>query len=81
MSISTVRILVLTVPGSLFAAAVLLNVIKQILFKKKDEPPVVFHWLPFIGNAITYGQDPTKFLKECQAKVGLTITFPVLLFW
>lgn len=54
---------------SLVILAVLLNVLKQLLFWKKNEPPVVFHWFPFIGSAITYGQEPTKFLKDCQAKV------------
>ena len=54
---------------SIAILVVLLNVLKQLLFKLKDEPPVVFHWFPFIGSAISYGQEPTKFLQQCQAKV------------
>ncbi|KAE9395304.1 cytochrome P450 [Gymnopus androsaceus JB14] len=32
-------------------------------------PPVVFHWLPFVGSAIEYGNDSMKFFVACQAKV------------
>lgn len=48
---------------------ILLNGAKQVLFRKQKEPPVVFHWLPFIGSAISYGQEPIRFLNDCQAKV------------
>ena len=48
---------------------VLASVLQQTLLKKVDEPPVVFHWLPFIGSTVSYGIDPFKFLFQCQAKV------------
>ena len=48
---------------------ILVNGVKQAMFKKRNEPPVVFHWLPFIGSAVSYGQEPIRFLSECQAKV------------
>lgn len=50
-------------------AAVLLNVTRQIFFRKTNEPPVVFHWFPFIGSTVTYGMNPLKFFQECREKV------------
>lgn len=32
-------------------------------------PPVVFHWLPFIGSAASYGNDPLNFFFKCREKV------------
>lgn len=62
--------------GAAFAAlivlAVVINVLKQLLFKNPNEPPVVFHWFPFIGSTITYGMDPYKFFFDCRKKVGVT---------
>ena len=46
---------------SFFTFFVLMNGLKQALFKKRNEPPVVFHWLPFVGSALSYGQEPNKF--------------------
>lgn len=68
-STSSFQLLISIITVSLVILAVLLNVLKQILFWKTNEPPVVFHWFPFIGSAVSYGQEPTKFLKNCQAKV------------
>lgn len=67
LSVTTITLLSLLV--------VLVNGIKQVLFKKRHEPPTVFHWLPFVGSAISYGQDPIKFLSNCQAKHGDIFTF------
>ena len=59
--------------GLFFSLPVLLlvvcNVLKQSLYKKSHEPPVVFHWFPFIGSTVTYGIDPYKFFSDCQRKV------------
>ena len=55
--------------GSLFALAVLLNVLHQLLHKNPNEPPVVFHWVPLIGSTIDYGIDPYKFFFRCREKV------------
>ncbi|KAI2602023.1 cytochrome P450 [Hypoxylon sp. NC1633] len=63
--------------GVLFFA-VLLNVLQQILFKNRNEPPVVFHWFPVIGSTITYGMDPPRFFKENRAKYGDIFTFVLL---
>lgn len=49
--------------------AILFNVLNQLLFKNPNEPPVVFHWVPFFGNTIVYGIDPYKFFFSCREKV------------
>lgn len=48
---------------------VVLNVLKQLLFKNPNEPPIVFHWFPVIGNTISYGMDPYKFFFQAKEKV------------
>lgn len=63
---------ILSVAGFAFAALVvviLLNVFQQLFFRNNKEPPIVFHWLPFIGSAISYGIDPYKFFFSCGEKV------------
>jgi sterol 14-demethylase len=64
--------------ASVVGLAVALNVANQLLFKNPNEPPMVFHWFPFIGNTITYGMDPPKFFKENRAKFGDIFTFVLL---
>jgi sterol 14-demethylase len=49
--------------------AVVLNVLQQLLLKNPNEPPVVFHWFPVVGNTVKYGMDPYGFFFECRAKV------------
>ena len=55
--------------ASILVLTILANILQQILLRRSNEPPVVFHWLPVIGNTITYGIDPFKFFSNCQAKV------------
>ena len=55
---------------SLILVTVVLNVLRQLLFKNPNEPPVVFHWVPFIGSTISYGIDPYKFFFNCRKKVS-----------
>jgi hypothetical protein len=62
-------VLALAGTASFLAIVVFLNVLSQLLFKKKNEPPVVFHLFPIIGSTITYGMDPYKFFSECRDKV------------
>jgi hypothetical protein len=50
-----------TIAGVILAAAILLNCLSQLLLKNLNEPPVVFHWIPFLGSTISYGIDPYKF--------------------
>ena len=54
---------------SFFVIAVIFNVLGQLLVKDPNEPPLVFHWVPFIGSTITYGIDPYKFFFSCREKV------------
>jgi sterol 14alpha-demethylase len=49
--------------------AIFLNVASQILFKNPNEPPMVFHLLPFIGSTVIYGMDPPTFFRKNRAKV------------
>lgn len=53
----------------LILLSVILNVLNQIFNKNPNEPPVVFHWLPFIGSTVIYGMDPPTFFKENSEKV------------
>lgn len=63
--------------GAFIALSVALNVASQILFKNPNEPPLVFHWFPFIGSTVTYGMDPPTFFRKNRAKVGTSaITRP-----
>lgn len=54
---------------SFFVVAVVFNVLGQLLIKNPNEPPLVFHWVPFIGSTITYGIDPYRFFFSCREKV------------
>lgn len=63
---------------SFIALSVVVNVLRQLLFKSPHEPPVVFHWFPFIGSTISYGIDPYKFFFSSRAKYGDVFTFVLL---
>ncbi|KDR78832.1 hypothetical protein GALMADRAFT_244429 [Galerina marginata CBS 339.88] len=59
--------------------AIVLNIIRQLVVPRKaTEPPTVFHWLPIIGSAISYGNDPLNFFFDCQKKYGDMFTFILL---
>ncbi|KIK70327.1 hypothetical protein GYMLUDRAFT_32331 [Collybiopsis luxurians FD-317 M1] len=59
--------------------AIVFNVLWQLLIpRSKTDPPVVFHWIPIVGSAIEYGNDPMKFFVTCQAKYGDVFTFILL---
>ncbi|EPQ54358.1 cytochrome P450 [Gloeophyllum trabeum ATCC 11539] len=56
--------------------AIALNVLWQWIAPRDPSlPPVVFHWLPFVGSAPSYGNDPLKFFFECREKYGDVFTF------
>lgn len=61
---------------SFILLAVVLNVLKQLLFKNPNEPPLVFHWFPVIGNTVTYGMDPYKFFFQNKQKVSPPPIYP-----
>ncbi|KAH8660298.1 cytochrome P450 [Xylariales sp. PMI_506] len=56
-------------------ASILISACRQLLFRSKTEPPAVFHWVPYIGNAISYGMDPVAFFIKYRAKYGDVFTF------
>ncbi|PKY01321.1 14-alpha sterol demethylase Cyp51B [Aspergillus campestris IBT 28561] len=60
------------------AISVFVNVFRQLLFKNPNEPPVVFHWFPFVGSTISYGMEPYKFFFDCRKKYGDIFTFVLL---
>lgn len=53
--------------------AVNLELFMQVLPRKPNEPPVVFHWLPIVGSAVGYGNDPLNFFFKCREKVRAPI--------
>ncbi|KDQ59347.1 hypothetical protein JAAARDRAFT_68830 [Jaapia argillacea MUCL 33604] len=56
--------------------AVLVNVLWQLVVPRdKSLPPLVFHWLPFIGSAPSYGNDPLTFFFKCREKYGDVFTY------
>ncbi|KAI6108041.1 cytochrome P450 [Pisolithus sp. B1] len=56
--------------------AVVLNVLRQLLWPRdRSLPPEVFHWIPIVGSAITYGNDPLGFFFKCREKYGDVFTF------
>lgn len=63
---------------TLVTGLILANIVQQLLFANPQEPPVVFHWIPFIGSTISYGIDPYKFFFACQEKYGDIFTFILL---
>lgn len=41
----------------------------QLAPRDPRRPPVVFHYVPIIGCAVSYGMDPYKFMFDCREKV------------
>ena len=54
---------------------VLLNVLKQLVFKHPNRAPVVFHIFPWIGSTVIYGMKPYEFFRENQQKYGDVFAF------
>ncbi|CAJ0643705.1 8718_t:CDS:2 [Entrophospora sp. SA101] len=54
--------------------------VKNILYIKprKNEPPIVPYWIPYIGSTMTMGIDPIKFYRKNQEKYGDYFTFILL---
>ena len=66
----------LAVSFTTIAVAVSVNVALQVFVPRdKSRPPVVFHYFPVIGSAVTYGMDPYRFFFECREKYGDVFTF------
>ncbi|KAJ5899827.1 Eburicol 14-alpha-demethylase [Penicillium taxi] len=77
---STLSIYTLLGAGALsfIVLSVVINVLRQLLFKNPHEPPVVFHWFPFVGSTISYGIEPYSFFLSNRAKYGDIFTFVLL---
>ncbi|GLB40347.1 putative cytochrome P450 family protein [Lyophyllum shimeji] len=59
--------------------AIVLNALWQVVAPRKaTDPPVIFHWLPIIGSAISYGNDPLNFFFSAREKYGDVFTFILL---
>lgn len=54
------------------------NIVRQLIFTNENGPPIVFHWIPWLGSAVTYGKEPYKFLFAAQARYGDVFTFILL---
>ncbi|GAA5949340.1 hypothetical protein JCM3765_003375 [Sporobolomyces pararoseus] len=58
---------------------VTLNVLYQLLAPRDPtKPPLVFHYVPIIGCAVSYGMDPLGFLDDCKRRYGPVFTYPLL---
>ena len=71
LSNKSAGVVLISALASLLVLTILLNVLSQLLFKNPKEPPLVFHWVPFIGSTITYGIDPYSFFFSCREKVHI----------
>ncbi|CAE6453781.1 unnamed protein product [Rhizoctonia solani] len=59
-----------------FCGPILLNIAAQLIIPTDPSlPPQVFYFLPYIGSAIDYGNDPIGFLNSCRRKYGDVFTF------
>ena len=58
--------------------SIVFNVLSQVLFKDPNKPPLVFHWIPWLGNTVAYGMDPYTFYDDCRNKYGDCFTFIML---
>ena len=75
---STLSLVLLGLAATILASIVL-NVLNQLLPRRKStEPPVVFHVLPWLGNTIEYGIDPYRFFFNCRKRYGDVFTFVLL---
>lgn len=63
---------------SIVAASYTFHIIQQLYLANPHEPPVVFHWIPFLGSTVAYGIDPYKFFFDCREKHGDIFTFILL---
>ncbi|CCF57563.1 hypothetical protein KAFR_0C05720 [Kazachstania africana CBS 2517] len=55
------------------------NLSYQFLYSlRKDRPPLVFYWIPWVGSAVSYGTKPYEFFGDCQKKYGDIFSFVLL---
>ncbi|EDO17684.1 hypothetical protein Kpol_1004p61 [Vanderwaltozyma polyspora DSM 70294] len=62
-----------------FIAPFIYSITWQLLYSlRKDRPPLVFYWIPWVGSAVTYGSKPYQFFGDCQKKYGDCFSFMLL---
>ncbi|KAK4046971.1 Lanosterol 14-alpha-demethylase [Microbotryomycetes sp. JL221] len=62
-----------------FISIVVINVLRQLVLPRDPRrPPEVFHYVPWIGCAVSYGIDPYKFWDDCREKYGPVFSYPML---
>ncbi|TBU43941.1 14 alpha-demethylase [Dichomitus squalens] len=59
-------------------AIIVINICRQLLSLNRSQPPVVWHWIPFLGSTISYGKDPVGFFRTCRERYGNCFTFILL---
>ncbi|CCD25429.1 sterol 14-demethylase NDAI_0F01100 [Naumovozyma dairenensis CBS 421] len=63
----------------IFITPFLYSITWQLLYSmRKDRPPMVFYWIPWVGSAVTYGQRPYDFFADAQKKHGDIFSFLLL---
>ena len=40
----------------------------HLSYQRAQEPPIIWSWIPLLGNAIEMGSKPIEFLKNCSKK-------------
>ncbi|KAI8332679.1 lanosterol 14-alpha demethylase [Chlamydoabsidia padenii] len=86
MAIITTILTLLPPPSILLVYSVLavgviivIHILSQLIGPQNTkEPPVVFSWVPLVGNAFQFGTNPIDFLQKCQKKYGDTFTFTMV---
>ncbi|KAI4126262.1 MAG: hypothetical protein LQ341_006895 [Variospora aurantia] len=78
LSNRSTAVIIAVAMASFFFVVVVLNVLRQLLFKNPREPPLVFHWVPVVGSTVAYGIDPYRFFFACREKYGDVFTFVLL---
>ncbi|TBU32626.1 lanosterol 14-alpha-demethylase [Dichomitus squalens] len=58
--------------------SIVVNALWQLIPRPKHQPPLVWHWIPFLGSAPAYGRDPVTFFRNCREKYGNCFTFILL---
>ncbi|CEQ41690.1 SPOSA6832_03419 [Sporobolomyces salmonicolor] len=70
MSALTLAVNALVAAVGAFALIVAANVLYQLLAPRDPtKPPLVFHYVPVIGCAVSYGMDPMAFLDDCKRRL------------
>lgn len=60
---------------TILTLTVVVNVLRQVLFRNPHRAPVVFHFFPWIGSSVIYGMQPYKFFEENHKKYGDVFAF------